>query len=328
MNEDVTSPAKEIQILEFERPVANLEEKIEELRKLSSKNLDFSDEIQTLQEKAKKLQSEVFSGLTAHQQVQLSRHPARPSMLDYVDMLFEDYEELHGDRAFRDDPALLCGMATFEGQEVLVVGNQRGRNTKENVLRNFGMARPEGYRKSIRVMEMAARFGRPILCFVDTKGADPGIGAEERGQAEAIAMSLQVAARLKTPIISTVIGEGGSGGALAVGVADRILMLQYSVYSVISPEGCASILWRDPSKVADAAEQLKLRAKDLIKLGICDEIIDEPCGGAHRDPHKAAASLRASLKKNLAELCELGPDELIEQRYQKFRQIGAFREAQ
>ncbi len=320
-------PAKELQILEFERPVADLEKKIEELRKLSTKNLDFSEEIHTLQEKARKLQSEVFSELTPHQQVQLSRHPARPSTLDYVDLLFEDYQELHGDRAFRDDPALLCGMATFEGQEVLVVGNQRGRNTKENVLRNFGMSRPEGYRKSVRIMQMAARFGRPIFCFIDTKGADPGIGAEERGQAEAIAMSLQVAARLKTPIISTVIGEGGSGGALAVGVADRILMLEYSVYSVISPEGCASILWRDPSKVADAALQLKLTAKDLLGLGICDEIIKEPVGGAHRGPQEVAASLRASLKKNLATLSLLSPDELIEERYQKFRKIGAFREA-
>ena len=327
MIEDATLPPKEIQILEFERPVADLEQKIEELRKISTESLNFSDEIDMLKLKAKKLQSEVFSDLTPHQQVQLSRHPARPSTLDYVDMLFEDYEELHGDRAYRDDPALLCGMATFEGQEVLVVGNQRGRNTKENVLRNFGMARPEGYRKSTRIMEMAARFRRPIFCFVDTKGADPGIGAEERGQAEAIAMSLQVAARLKTPIISTVIGEGGSGGALAVGVADRILMLQYSVYSVISPEGCASILWRDPAKVTEAAKQLKLRAKDLIKLGICDEIIDEPCGGAHRDPKQAAQSLRESLKRNLAELSKLDSDELIEERYRKFRGIGAFREA-
>lgn len=319
--------AKAMQVLEFERPIADLEKKIEELRGLSTDSVDFSSEIRKLQAKARKLQKEVFSGLSAQQQVQLSRHPARPYTLDYVDMLFDDYEELHGDRAFRDDSAILGGMASFEGEEILVIGHQKGRNTKENVLRNFGMSRPEGYRKCMRLMELAARFQRPILCFIDTPGAYPGIGAEERGQAEAIAMSLQVTARLKTPIISTVIGEGGSGGALAIGVADRILMLEYSVYSVISPEGCASILWRDPSKVAEAAAQLKLTAKDLTKLGICDEVIKEPVGGAHRAPKEAAAALRESLKKQLGALNQLTPTELIDQRYAKFRKIGAFREA-
>jgi acetyl-CoA carboxylase carboxyl transferase subunit alpha len=327
MIEEAARAGKAIQVLEFERPIADLEKKIEELRDLSTASMDFSSEIRKLQQKARKLQKEVFSGLSPQQQVQLSRHPARPYTLDYVNFLFEDYEELHGDRAFRDDSAILGGMATFEGEEILVIGHQKGRNTKENVQRNFGMTRPEGYRKCMRLMEMAARFRRPILCFIDTPGAYPGIGAEERGQAEAIAKSLQISARLKTPIISTVIGEGGSGGALAIGVADRILMMEYSVYSVISPEGCASILWRDPSKVAEAAAQLKLTAKDLKKLGICDEIIKEPVGGAHRSPAEAAENLRASLRTELNVLNQLTPTELVDQRYQKYRAIGAFREA-
>jgi acetyl-CoA carboxylase carboxyl transferase subunit alpha len=327
MIEESARAGKAIQVLEFERPIADLEKKIEELRDLSTASMDFSAEIRKLQQKARKLQKEVFSGLSPQQQVQLSRHPARPYTLDYVGLLFEDYEELHGDRAFRDDSAILGGMATFDGEEILVIGHQKGRNTKENVQRNFGMTRPEGYRKCMRLMEMAARFGRPILCFIDTPGAYPGIGAEERGQAEAIAKSLQVSSRLKTPIISTVIGEGGSGGALAIGVADRILMMEYSVYSVISPEGCASILWRDPSKVAEAAAQLKLTAKDLKKLGICDEIIKEPVGGAHRGPAEAAENLRACLRKELNVLNQLTPTELVDQRYEKYRAIGAFREA-
>jgi acetyl-CoA carboxylase carboxyl transferase subunit alpha len=327
MIEEAAGAGRAMQVLEFERPIADLEKKIEELRDLSTASVDFSSEILKLQQKARKLQKEVFSGLSPQQQVQLSRHPARPYTLDYVDFLFEDYEELHGDRAFRDDCAILGGMATFDGEEILVIGHQKGRNTNENVHRNFGMARPEGYRKCMRLMELAARFQRPILCFIDTPGAYPGIGAEERGQAEAIAMSLQVSSRLKTPIISTVIGEGGSGGALAIGVADRILMMEYSVYSVISPEGCASILWRDPSKVAEAAAQLKLTAKDLKKLGICDEIIKEPVGGAHRAPAEAAENLRACLRRELDVLNQLTPTELVELRYQKYRNIGAFREA-
>jgi acetyl-CoA carboxylase carboxyl transferase subunit alpha len=327
MIEEARGQSKPMQVLEFERPIVDLEQKIEELRSMSTDSVDFSAEIQKLQQKAVKLQKEVFSGLSPHQQVQLSRHAARPTTLDYVSMLFDDYMELHGDRAFRDDQAILGGMATFEGEEVLVIGHQKGRNTKENVMRNFGMSRPEGYRKCIRLMEMAARFERPILCFVDTAGAYPGIGAEERGQAEAIAKSLEVMARLKTPIISTVIGEGGSGGALAIGVADRVLMLEYSVYSVITPEGCASILWRDPGKAADAAAQLKLRARDLLELGICDQVIDEPIGGAHRAPEATAESLRGALSSQLGDLLKLTGTELIDQRYEKFRRIGAFREA-
>lgn len=327
MIEEARGENKLMHVLEFERPIADLERKIEELRTMSTTSVDFSSEIKKLQQKAVKLQEEVFSGLSPHQQVQLSRHPSRPFTLDYVSMIFDDYMELHGDRAFRDDPAILGGMATFEGEEVLIIGHQKGRNTKDNVKRNFGMSRPEGYRKCIRLMQMAARFERPILCFVDTPGAYPGIGAEERGQAEAIAKSLEVMARLKTPIISTVIGEGGSGGALAIGVADRILMLEYATYSVITPEGCASILWRDQGKASEAASQLKLRARDLLKLGICDEIIDEPCGGAHRDPETTAQNVRAALKSHLGDVLGLTGTELIDQRYQKYRRIGAFREA-
>ena len=315
-------------ILDFERPVIDLERKIDELRGLSTEQVDFSSEIRRLEAKAKKLQKEVFAELTPHQQVQLSRHPMRPYTLDYVRLLTEDWMELHGDRAFRDDPAIVSGMARFADQEVLIVGHQKGRNTKDNMLRNFGMPRPEGYRKAIRLMQMAARYRRPIICFIDTPGAYPGIGAEERGQAEAIAKSLQVMARLPTPVIACVIGEGGSGGALAIGVANRILMLEYAIYSVISPEGCASILWRDPAKVSDAAQQLKLTAHDLTRLGICDEIIPEALGGAHRDHAVTAAHLRKTLKEQLASLSSLSADELIQGRYDKFRAMGSFIESQ
>jgi len=315
-------------ILDFERPVIDLERKIEELRGLSTGQVDFTSEIRRLEQKARKLQQEVFAELTPQQQVQLSRHPMRPYTLDYVRLLTDDFVELHGDRSFRDDPAIVGGMARFADHEVLIIGHQKGRNTKDNLLRNFGMPRPEGYRKAMRLMEMATRFRRPILCFIDTPGAYPGIGAEERGQAEAIAKSLQVMASLKTPIIAVVIGEGGSGGALAIGVADRICMLQYSVYSVISPEGCASILWRDPGKVGEAAAQLKLTAQDLCQLGVCDEVIPEAPGGAHRDPAVTASNLRKTLKKHLGELVRMSGDELIEHRYAKFRAMGAFLESQ
>ncbi len=311
-------------VLEFERPVVDLERKIEELRCLSSGTVDFSAEIRKLEQKARKLQKEVFSDLTPIQKVRLSRHPGRPYFLDYLKLLTEDFIELHGDRSFRDDPAIVGGMARFDRWEVLVIGHQKGRNTKENMYRNFGMPRPEGYRKTARLMRMAARFRRPILTFIDTPGAYPGIGAEERGQCEAIAKNLQVMASLKTPIISLVIGEGGSGGALAIGVADRILMLEHSIYSVISPEGCASILWRDQAKAPDAASQLKLTAEDLRRLGVCDEIVPEAPGGAHRDPAVTAGHIRAALKRNLSELEKLDPETLINQRYEKFRAIGCF----
>ena len=311
-------------ILEFERPIIDLEKKISELRGLSTEAVDFSAEIRKLEQKARKLQKEVFADLSAQQKVQLARHPARPYMMDYVGLLMDDFVELHGDRSFRDDPAIIGGLAQFDEWEVLVIGHQKGRNTKENMHRNFGMARPEGYRKATRLMRLASRFRRPILCFIDTPGAYPGLGAEERGQAEAIAKALQVMASLDCPMISVVIGEGGSGGALALGVTDRILMLEYSIYSVISPEGCASILWRDPAKISEAATQLKLTAPDLVELGVCDEIIPEAPGGAHRNAALTAAKLRAALKRHLSELVELTPAELIERRYQKFRKLGAF----
>ncbi|HET6614106.1 MAG TPA: acetyl-CoA carboxylase carboxyltransferase subunit alpha [Kofleriaceae bacterium] len=311
-------------ILEFERPIIDLERKIEELRGLSTQSVDFSTEIRRLEQKARKLQKEVFAELSAQQKVQLSRHPTRPYLLDYIGLLTEDFVELHGDRSFRDDPAIVGGLARFDKWEVLVIGHQKGRNTKDNVYRNFGMPRPEGYRKAARLMRLAARFGRPILSFIDTPGAYPGLGAEERGQMEAIAKALQVMASLKTPIITTVIGEGGSGGALAIGVADRVLMLEYAIYAVISPEGCASILWRDPAKIPEAAAQLRLTATDLVSLGIADGIIPEAPGGAHRDPARTASNLRAALKRELQTLCALDPDELVAQRYAKFRAIGRF----
>jgi acetyl-CoA carboxylase carboxyl transferase subunit alpha len=311
-------------ILEFERPIIDLERKIFELRGLSTESVDFSTEIRRLEQKARRLQKEVFAELSAQQKVQLARHPGRPYLLDYVGLLMDDFVELHGDRSFRDDPAIVGGMAQFDEWEVLVLGHQKGRNTKDNMHRNFGMARPEGYRKATRLMRLASRFRRPILCFIDTPGAYPGLGAEERGQAEAIAKALQVMASLDCPMISIVIGEGGSGGALALGVTDRILMLEYSIYSVISPEGCASILWRDPAKISEAATQLKLTAPDLVELGVCDEIIPEAPGGAHRNAAQTAAKLRAALKRHLSELVELTPSELIERRYQKFRKLGAF----
>ncbi|MEJ7597382.1 MAG: acetyl-CoA carboxylase carboxyltransferase subunit alpha [Kofleriaceae bacterium] len=311
-------------ILEFERPIIDLEKKISELRGLSTETVDFSSEIRKLEQKARRLQKEVFADLTAQQKVQLARHPARPYMLDYIHLLMDDFVELHGDRSFRDDPAIIGGFAQFDEWEVLVLGHQKGRNTKDNMHRNFGMARPEGYRKATRLMRLASRYKRPIICFIDTPGAYPGLGAEERGQAEAIAKALQVMASLECPMISVVIGEGGSGGALALGVTDRIVMLEFSIYSVISPEGCASILWRDPSKIGEAAAQLKLTAPDLVKLGICDEIVPEAAGGAHRNAAVTAAKLRSSLKAHLRELTELPTAELIERRYQKFRKMGAF----
>lgn len=325
--ETVPPPLSDRMILEFERPIIDLEKKISELRGLSTESVDFSAEIRKLEQKARRLQKEVFAELTAQQKVQLARHPARPYMLDYVQLLMDDFVELRGDRSFRDDPSIVGGIAQFDEWEVLVLGHQKGRNTKENMHRNFGMARPEGYRKATRLMRLASRFRRPILCFIDTPGAYPGLGAEERGQAEAIAKALQVMSSLDCPMISVVIGEGGSGGALALGVTDRILMLEYSIYSVISPEGCASILWRNPAKISEAASQLKLTAPDLLNLGICDEVIPEAAGGAHRNAAMTAAKLRSALKKHLRELTEMSTTELLERRYQKFRTMGAFVEA-
>jgi acetyl-CoA carboxylase carboxyl transferase subunit alpha len=311
--------------LDFERPLIELEKKIEELKALStSGSVDFSSEISKLEKKAKKLQTEIFSDLSRWQVVQLSRHNARPYFLDYVQFLFTDFFEMCGDRHFGEDPSIVGGFARFDGKTVMLIGHQKGRNTKENMARNFGMPRPEGYRKARRLMELAERMEKPILTFVDTPGAYPGIGAEERGQAEAIAVNLEVMSRLRVPIISTVVGEGGSGGALAIGVGNRVLMFQNSVYSVISPEGCASILFRDASKADKAADAMRPTAPDLLEMKIIDEVIPEPPGGAHRDPAKAAEALGKTLKKHLSQLAELSPDALVRDRYDKFRALGMF----
>jgi len=311
--------------LDFERPLLELEKKIEELKAFSSTgSVDFTSEIAKLEKKAKKLQTEIFTDLSRWQVAQLSRHNARPYFLDYVKYLLTDYNELCGDRLFGEDPSIIGGFARLDGQPVMVIGHQKGRNTKENMARNFGMPRPEGYRKAKRLMELAERFGRPILTFVDTPGAYPGIGAEERGQAEAIARNLEVMGGLKVPIISTVIGEGGSGGALAIGMGNRVLMMENSVYSVISPEGCATILYRDATKASKAADAMKITAKDLLGMKVIDEVITEPPGGAHRDPARAAETLGRSLRKHLASLKTLKPDALVADRYNKFRAMGMF----
>ena len=316
------------QFLEFEKPVVELETKIEELRQIAlEKNVDNSLEIERLSKNALQLQEEIFSNLTPWQITQLARHPLRPYTLDYMPRLFNDFIELHGDRNFRDDPAIVGGLAMLENEPVIVIGHQKGRTTKEKVFRNFGMPNPEGYRKAIRLMSMAERLKKPIITFIDTPGAFPGIGAEERGQAEAIAKNLMVMSRLKVPIIVVVIGEGGSGGALAIGVGDRVLMLEYSTYSVISPEGCAAILWKDGSKADIAAKALKITAKDLYKLGIIDEIVKEPLGGAHQNIDVMATTLKEALARSLHELKKISPDELVNKRYKKYREIGKFQEA-
>ncbi len=314
------------QALEFERPIIELEKKIRELRDLGGSQ--FSGEVKLLERRARRLREEVFADLTAWQKVQLSRHSLRPSTSDYIERLCEHFIELHGDRAFRDDPAILGGLGGFrmgrEALPVLVIGHQKGRGTKENLRRNFGMPRPEGYRKGRRLMELAGRMRLPILSLIDTPGAYPGIDAEERGQAEAIAKNLEVMASLPVPIVAVVIGEGGSGGALAVGVADRLLMLEYSVYSVISPEGCASILWKDQSQVEVAAGEMKMTADHLLLLGVIDEIIKEPPGGAHQDADAAGVLVGAAIRRHLEELMKWSPDELLERRYDKYRKLGKF----
>lgn len=311
--------------LDFERPILELESRIAELRQLAEEGqTGLMGELAKLERRAQKLQAEIFRDLSRWQMVQLSRHPKRPYSLDYIQALFTDFMELHGDRRAGEDPAIVAGFARFDGEPVLVIGHQKGRTTKENMLRNFGMPRPEGYRKALRLMELADRFRRPIFTFIDTPGAYPGIGAEERGQAEAIAYNLEVMARLQVPVISTVIGEGGSGGALAIGVGNRVLMLQYGVYSVISPEACSSILYRDPTKAERAADALKLTAPDLAGFGIVDEVVEEAPGGAHRDYQKTAENLGAALRRHLAELKQLGPEALVADRYEKFRAMGVF----
>ena len=314
-----------LNFLDFEQPIAELEAKIEELQRVSGNNaLDIADEVERLRGKSEDLTKNIFSNLSAWQISQLARHPQRPYTLDYTKHLLTDFEEIHGDRSFADDKAIVCGMGRLDDRPVMVIGHQKGRDTKEKVLRNFGMPRPEGYRKALRVMEMAERFNLPILTFIDTPGAYPGVDAEERGQSEAIARNLFVMAKLRTPIIATVIGEGGSGGALAIGVGDRLQMLQYSTYSVISPEGCASILWKSAEKASDAAEAMGLTAPRLQELGLVDEVVDEPLGGAHRDPAGAAARLRLSLIAALDELSAKPLDELIASRMQRLRGYGNF----
>jgi acetyl-CoA carboxylase carboxyl transferase subunit alpha len=311
--------------IEFEKPLLALESKIAELKQLSGgASVDFTDEIVKLERKAKKLQDEIFSELSRWQIVQLARHPNRPYSLDYVQAIFTDFFEIEGDRRFAADRAIVGGLARFDGEPVVIVAEQKGRSTKENMLRNFGMPRPEGYRKARRLYDLADRFRRPLITFIDTPGAYPGIGAEERGQAEAIAVNLEVMSGLGIPSISVVIGEGGSGGALALGVTSRILMLEYSTYSVISPESCSSILYRDASKAQKSADGLKLTARDLAGFGISDEVVKEAPGGAHRDPKLTAENLAVALRRHLGELKKLTPEQLVKQRYQKFRAIGVF----
>ncbi len=313
--------------LEFEQPIADLEAKIDELRFVGSDNeINISDEISRLQSKSRDLTETIFSSLKSAQISQLARHPQRPYLLDYINLIFTDFEELHGDRAYADDAAIVGGMARIDGQPVMIVGQQKGRDTKEKIRRNFGMPRPEGYRKALRLMEMAERYKLPVLTFIDTPGAYPGVGAEERGQSEAIAKNLLVMSQLKTPIISTVIGEGGSGGALAIGVGDRLLMLQYSTYSVISPEGCASILWKSSEKAADAAEAMGLTAPRLKELGFVEEIIEEPLGGAHRNLELTAQRVKTALLNSLEILGTLPINALLEKRYERLMSYGQFSE--
>jgi acetyl-CoA carboxylase carboxyl transferase subunit alpha len=316
-----------LNFLDFEQPIAELEAKIEELRFVGSDTeINISEEISRLQSKSKDLTKSIFSNLKAAQVAQLARHPQRPYFMDYVQRIFTDFEELHGDRTFADDKAIMGGMARLEGKPVMIIGHQKGRDTKEKVQRNFGMPRPEGYRKALRLLELAEKFKLPVLTFIDTPGAYPGVGAEERGQSEAIARNLYVMSKLRTPIISTVIGEGGSGGALAIGVCDRLLMLQYSTYSVISPEGCASILWKSAEKAAEAAEAMGLTAPRLKELELVDRIIDEPLGGAHRDIDATAINVKAALQETLSHLEELPVDKLLEARYARLMSFGNYTE--
>ncbi len=311
--------------LDFERPIQELEKKISDMRDFSvGKSIELSGEIASLEQKLERLRTEIYSGLTRWQRVQLSRHPKRPHTLDYVNLISTDFIELHGDRGFADDKAMVGGLATIDGQQVMIVGQQKGRDTKQKLLRNFGMAHPEGYRKARRLFQLASRFHLPIVILIDTPGAFPGIGAEERGQAEAIALNIQVMFTLKVPIVVVIIGEGASGGALGIGIGDRVLMLEYSWYSVISPEGCAAILWRDAAKAPEAAEALKPTADDLLALGIIDKIIPEPTGGAHNDPPQAAKIVKEEILNTLAELKQKPVELLLEERLNKYRRMGEY----
>jgi acetyl-CoA carboxylase carboxyl transferase subunit alpha len=321
--------------LEFEQPIVELQAKIAELQKLSDSDLidekekvDISEELGRLTKKSEKLEENIFKSLDTWQISQLSRHPQRPYTLDYIGLIFDDFQELHGDRMYSDDRALICGTARLLGQPVMVIGHEKGRKTNDKIIHNFGMARPEGYRKALRLMKLAERFNMPIVTFIDTPGAYPGVGAEERGQSEAIARNLFEMSKMTVPIVSLVIGEGGSGGALAIGVGDRLLMLQYSTYSVISPEGCASILWKSADKAKEAAEALKLTADNLFELGLVDEVLTEPRGGAHRDIEQTASTIQEANQRHISEVKRgiLSPDELLEKRYERIRAYGRFEE--
>ena len=311
--------------LEFEKPILELENRIAELR-ASEDSVAARDEIAKVEERLARQQQRVYSGLTAWQRTQIARHPKRPHTLDLVNLLLEDWVELHGDRVFGDDKAIVGGLARFEGEPVVVIGHQKGRDTRENIARNFGMPHPEGYRKALRLMQLAGKFGKPVITFIDTPGAYPGLGAEERGQAEAIARNLREMADLPVPIVCVVTGEGGSGGALAIAVGNRVLMMEYAIYSVVSPEGCAAILWGDSAKASEAAEIMRVTAPDLLRLGVIDAVVPEPVGGAHRNWDAAAASLRTALRDQLWQLRAQSESALIESRQEKFRRIGVFEE--
>lgn len=311
--------------LDFEKPLLELENRIAELR-AQGEPFPRGDEIARLEDRLARLRQRTYSALTAWQRTQLARHPKRPHTLDYIRLLIEDFVELHGDRVFGDDKAVVGGLGRFDGQSVVVIGHQKGRDTRENLARNFGMPHPEGYRKALRLMKLAEKFGKPVLAFIDTPGAYPGVGAEERGQAEAIARNLREMAGLRTHVIAIVVGEGGSGGALAIGVGNRVLMLEYAIYSVISPEGCAAILWGDRTKAPDASELMRITAPDLLRLGVIDAVVSEPVGGAHRDWEGAAGSVRAALRDHIWQLKSKSADDLVRERYEKFRRMGVWEE--
>ena len=317
----------DLKFLDFEQPIAELEAKITELRNVEfDNNINISDALRQLEDRSQTLTESIFSNLTDWQISQLSRHPGRPYTLDYIEHIFTDFHELHGDRAYADDPAIVCGLARLEGLPVMIIGHQKGRDTKEKIYRNFGMPRPEGYRKALRIMKMAERFKIPVICLIDTPGAYPGIDAEERGQSEAIARNLFEMTTLKTPIICTIIGEGGSGGALAIGVGDRLIMLEYSTYSVISPEGCASILWKSADKSQLAAEAMGITSDRIREQGFVDEVVREPVGGAHRDFATITANLKETLIRHLAELQESDTETLLARRYQRIMNFGVYTE--
>ncbi len=310
--------------LDFEKPIIELEKKIQELKGfISEKKIDLSSEVKRLEEKLERLKKDTYGNLTAWQRVQIARHPLRPYTQDYINIIMSDFIELHGDRSFSDDQAIIGGFAEIDHQKIVVIGHQKGRDTKENLRRNFGCAHPEGYRKALRIMQLAEKFNLPIVVFIDTPGAYPGVGAEERGQAQAIALNLREMTSIGVPIIAIIIGEGGSGGALGIGIADKVCVLENAYYSVISPEGCAAILWKNGSKAPEAAAVLKLTAPDLLKMGIIDEVIPEPLGGAHTDSERMGQTLKETIKKNLQELNALKKEELLKLRYKKFRGMGA-----